>query len=238
MTVQPGFGVAALAISAARSDPSSPLRTDKNAVITCLAIGYGESSWNDQAVGDRNIAGERTPDGRTWEKSRGIWQVRCIEEERGTGATRDPIANMNPRHNAAAMVTISNGGRDWGAWSTFTQTDSPRYYRNFWDRAVRAMEDFEARIGPLDELDDSYGLLPDLALGVDDNIVQPVAGALDPIAGAVAFFTDRSLWLRIGLAVAGFVLFLVAVAILAGESMSKAIPTVRSLKPTTGGTNG
>jgi len=115
-----------------------------DALVTAVAIAGAESGHNPRAVGDRSLAGRRTPDGRTWGPSIGLWQIRSIDQERGTGRTRDASRLTDPDHNARSMATISNGGRSWSAWSAYTNGA----YRGHLARARTAVARFAGgRVG-------------------------------------------------------------------------------------------
>lgn len=77
------------------------------------AIGAAESAGNSGAQGDVTLM-----DG-TWDWSEGLWQIRGLKSERGTGGLRDSLANADPVKNAKAMMAISSGCTDWTPWSTY-----------------------------------------------------------------------------------------------------------------------
>src|SRR5690606_7001013 len=74
----------------------------------------GESGGNSDALGDLKLADDK------WGPSVGLWQIRSLHRERGTGGTRDQDALANPAHNARAMATISAGGTNWQPWTVYT----------------------------------------------------------------------------------------------------------------------
>jgi hypothetical protein len=67
------------------------------AKVTAASVAMAESGGNEYATGH---AGER-----------GYWQ---INPDHGSLSTYDPIGN------ARAAIVISDDGRDWSAWTTFT----------------------------------------------------------------------------------------------------------------------
>jgi hypothetical protein len=77
------------------------------------AIGAAESAGNPGAQGDVSLM-----DG-TWDWSEGLWQIRGLKSERGTGGLRDSLANADPVRNAKAMMAISSGCLNWTPWSTY-----------------------------------------------------------------------------------------------------------------------
>ncbi|MEC7001374.1 MAG: hypothetical protein VXX04_06010, partial [Actinomycetota bacterium] len=77
-----------------------------------------------------------TADGRHWGPSLNIPQIRSIQEEAGTGATRDPIALRDPAFAARSAWTISEQGTKWTDWSVFNSGD----YRQWLDEATVAAQ--------------------------------------------------------------------------------------------------
>lgn len=85
----------------------------KQAAITATAIARAESGMNPSAVGDTSLT-----DGK-WGPSVGLWQIRSLNADRGTGRPRDASRLKDPEFNARAMVTISGHGANWGPWSVY-----------------------------------------------------------------------------------------------------------------------
>jgi hypothetical protein len=83
-------------------------------LATATAIAMAESEGDTDAVGDTRIVSS------TWGPSIGLWQIRSINAQRGTGGERDETANRNPANNAKAMMAISSGGKNWLPWSVYT----------------------------------------------------------------------------------------------------------------------
>ena len=84
------------------------------AAITATAIAMGESGLNPGAVGDTTLTDA------TWGPSIGLWQIRSVKAETGTGKSRDASRLKSPEFNARSMVAISGGGRTWGPWTVYT----------------------------------------------------------------------------------------------------------------------
>ena len=97
--------IAALALSVGLSGEDAAIAT---------AIAMGESNGNTEARGDTTITTS------TWGPSIGLWQIRSINSQRGTGGERDELANTDPTHNAKAMMSVSGGGKNWRPWSVYT----------------------------------------------------------------------------------------------------------------------
>lgn len=81
--------------------------------VTMVAIALAESGGNTDAIGDVSL------ENSTWGPSVGLWQIRSLNSEKGTGGTRDEVANHNPQTNANHAMQILNGS-GLSAWSTYT----------------------------------------------------------------------------------------------------------------------
>lgn len=97
-------GIATLALEAGCSASAAP---------TATAVSMAESGGSPSAQGDITLMTAQ------WDWSAGLWQIRGLRAERGTGALRDSVANQAATKNAAAMYTISNGCTDWTPWTTY-----------------------------------------------------------------------------------------------------------------------
>lgn len=87
--------------------------TDHEAQVA-VAIAMAESGLNPNAEGDVTIQTS------TWGPSVGLWQVRSLKADSGTGRTRDASRLKDPAFNAKSMAEISNGGTNWSPWSVYT----------------------------------------------------------------------------------------------------------------------
>lgn len=85
-----------------------------NGAVTATAIAWAESGLNPNAIGDVSL------EDATWGPSVGLWQVRSVKSQTGTGGTRDVNKLTEPTFNARSMFSISGGGASWAAWSTYT----------------------------------------------------------------------------------------------------------------------
>lgn len=81
---------------------------------TATAIALAESSGRTDAVGDEHLTDS------TWGPSIGLWQVRSLRAEDGSGAARDATRLTDPQFNARAAYQISSGGGTWRPWSMYT----------------------------------------------------------------------------------------------------------------------
>lgn len=91
------------------------------AAVTATAVAQAESGLVPDREGDLNLVGQPASNGQHWGPSVGLWQIRSIQEEYGTGQTRDAAKLTDPAFNAQSMAHISGAGKSFGAWTTFTQ---------------------------------------------------------------------------------------------------------------------
>lgn len=101
---------------------------DHDQAVTMTAIAQAESARNPAAVGDVGLQN------RTWGPSVGLFQIRTLKAETGTGSDRD-IEHLtgNPQAQVKAALNISNHGRSFRPWSTYTSGS----YRKFLDTPLR-----------------------------------------------------------------------------------------------------
>lgn len=85
------------------------------AATTATAVALAESGGRSDAMGDVGLE-----DG-TWGPSVGLWQIRSVKAQTGTGQTRDASRLTDPAFNAASMAAISGTGGNFGPWTTFTK---------------------------------------------------------------------------------------------------------------------
>lgn len=85
-----------------------------SAATVATAVALAESGGRTDAVGD--VALE---DG-TWGPSVGLWQIRSLKAQSGTGGPRDATRLTDPAFNARSMAQISGGGANFKPWTTFT----------------------------------------------------------------------------------------------------------------------
>ncbi len=81
------------------------------ASVIAVAIAWPESGLDPDAVGDEDLQDD------VWGPSCGLWQIRSLRADRGTGRARDIDRLLDPAFNAGAMVAISKGGTDWSPWT-------------------------------------------------------------------------------------------------------------------------
>lgn len=98
------------------------------ALVTAVAVALAESGGHAHATGDVPL------ENRVWGPSIGLWQIRSLRAQTGTGGQRDERANLDPATNARHAYQISGHGRDWRPWSTYLNGA----YRGYLDRATAA----------------------------------------------------------------------------------------------------
>ena len=93
------------------------------------AIAQAESARDVGAVGDVGLETAK------WGPSVGLFQVRTLKAETGTGSDRD-IEHLtnNPAAQVKAALHISGGGDNFRPWSTFTSGS----YRQFLNEPLQA----------------------------------------------------------------------------------------------------
>jgi hypothetical protein len=93
------------------------------------AIAQAESSRNPGAVGDVALQNSK------WGPSVGLFQIRTLNSQTGTGGDRDIERLMNnPAEQVKAAMNISGGGTNLRPWSTYTNG----MYKKFLDEPLQA----------------------------------------------------------------------------------------------------
>lgn len=84
--------------------------------MTAVIVGILESQRYAAIIGDVDKMG-KDANGTDWDASIGIFQIRCLRANRGTGKERDIIQLANAENNVkeAAKLQAENG---WGPWSS------------------------------------------------------------------------------------------------------------------------
>lgn len=102
------------------------------AATTATAVALAESGGRTDAQGDVGLE-----DG-TWGPSVGLWQIRSLKAQYGTGGARDASRLTDPQFNAAAMAQISGAGGNFKPWTTFTKGTYKQYLSQVGSTAVTA----------------------------------------------------------------------------------------------------
>lgn len=83
------------------------------ALITAVAVAKAESGLRTDEMGDTSIQTAK------WGPSVGLWQIRSLKAQKGTGGTRDADALLSALHNARSAFSISAGGLNWLPWTVY-----------------------------------------------------------------------------------------------------------------------
>lgn len=88
---------------------------NKDGIQMMLAISQGESGINLNALGDEQLANSK------WGNSRGPWQIRSLNAEKGTGKCRDEMALISNGwdFHAKCAFEISGHGTNYKPWTIF-----------------------------------------------------------------------------------------------------------------------
>ncbi|MEM9514384.1 MAG: NlpC/P60 family protein, partial [Actinomycetota bacterium] len=106
-----------------------------DALVMAVAIAKGESAWKPSILGDESLADHK------WGPSVGLFQIRSLRAETGTGNPRDVEQLADPRFNARAAWEISSGGTNFQPWSVYNNDLHLRHM----DEARTVVADLEAR---------------------------------------------------------------------------------------------
>lgn len=173
------------------------------AAAIATAIGMAESGGRTDARGDTTITNA------TWGPSIGIWQIRSLNSQKGTGGERDEIANLDPRTNGRHAFAISGGGTNWRPWSVYTNGR----YRSFLPQARLA-------VGSPGSVDGNFS----------------AGNPSQSSGGSGSLLTSGATWSRVGLYILGGLLVTVALykATGAGNLVANVIPAGKALKAVKG----
>lgn len=181
--------------------------TDPEAVATATAIaGWEGSPHPGESGGNTNAMGDVHLEDGTWGPSMGLWQVRSLRKDTGTGRSRDFRALSDPLFNARSMMEISKGGTDWGPWTIY-RTGA---YRKNLEAARQAAA--TGSVGPV-------GGQGTAALG----------GAVTSLTGALL---SPSWWQRIGVGALGVALIVIGTGIVFRDSLGDVGRLAATVTPT------
>jgi hypothetical protein len=173
------------------------LEAVKVATAICLAESGG-------TYGERRVCPSPSND---W----GLWQINSPSHPQYNKAR---LCN-EPPYNAGAMVAISNGGRNWRPWTTYTGGQYRRYLARADKAATEAFFGGGKIIAP--GRDDFAGPsipdLPDPLEGIEGALRQvgDVLGApFRLVANLLGILGDPEWWKRLGVGLAGAVLLVIA----------------------------
>lgn len=89
--------------------------------ITATAITNPESSRITDRVGDMGLTDAK------WGPSIGLWQIRSLKVDTGTGRDRDATRLKDPVFNARAMFQESQHGTNWSPWTAYNDGEYMKY---------------------------------------------------------------------------------------------------------------
>lgn len=124
--------------------------------IIAAAIAMAESGDNPTARGDVNL------ETSYWGPSVGLEQIRTIKGQTGTGSDRDiSRVGNDPLQNMIAAYDISNHGKDFSPWTTYTSGK----YRSYLGQATAAAGSAPAAGAPATATQTAFGLPSAAAIG-------------------------------------------------------------------------
>lgn len=86
---------------------------DPASAVIISAIGMAESGLVTDKIGDRSLQ-----DGY-WGPSVGLFQIRSVKSQTGTGGDRDINRLSDPLQNAISAFNISHKGKDFSDWTAY-----------------------------------------------------------------------------------------------------------------------
>ncbi|GIH08520.1 hypothetical protein Rhe02_65870 [Rhizocola hellebori] len=108
------------------------------ALVTAVAVAIAESGGRPGVPGDVDIQNSK------WGPSIGLWQIRSLHADLGTGRQRDAKANLDPRTNAKHAFEIYSEDHNFMPWAAY------KYHRHvrFLPRARAAVQHLGSSPGP------------------------------------------------------------------------------------------
>lgn len=189
-----------------------------------VAIASAESGRVTDRLGD---VGLQTA---VWGPSVGLWQIRSLKADKGTGRTRDQDRLTDPAFNAKAMVEISRNGRDFGPWSVYSPRDLIGFarYQAALPPATTAVGIMLGQKGT-GQLSDAAGDAVGDALAPITQLAGVVSDVAQTPGKVLNWLTDGSTWVRIAYFGAGFVLIVGGSLALAGRPVARTAAQVVTL---------
>jgi len=188
--------------------------TTSDATIA-VAIAFRESGGNTDALGDVGIQTA------TYGPSVGLWQIRSLKSQKGTGGQRDEVANHDPAINAKHAYEISGGGKNWRPWSVFV---SGNYMAG--TNLTRAASAVTVAV--------AQGALTGGTGGAGGDTSQAGAaggaGSSGAATGSLSAITNPDSWKRIGFFLLGALLLLIGLMKITNLSPTDVIPAGKALK--------
>jgi len=179
---------------------------DPAAASLMTAISGAESGFNPDALGDIGL------ENATWGPSVGLWQIRSLKAQAGTGQPRDATRLTQPDFNARAAYSIYRG-QGLSAWSTYTSGAYRRYLGAAQGGSSGPQDAPSGKGGPSGPQDAPSGAQN---AGLFDNL-NPVSAAWDAIKPALVTG---------GFVTAGVVLVVIGVTVTALPAVRQAAPMI------------
>lgn len=172
--------------------------------IIAVAVALAESSGDDTALGDVSLQNN------TWGPSVGVWQIRTLKQQTGTGGDRDIAALQgNIGRQAQAMANISNAGTNWTPWTTYTRGT----YQKFMGQAQTA-------VGAADTSPVDLNVTP-----VSNPLTDVQGWIADQVSAAVQPARNLALKLTVGALGLGLILF--GLARMVAPTVKQTVKTVQ-----------
>lgn len=112
----PRFGLADVTTHAANTG----LRGDELVLAVAIAGWAGSPNPAESCHGQVCAQGDQTLRKGDWGNSVGLWQVRSLNSQHGTGQVRDASRLCDPAFNAQSMLSIRNE-QGWNAWTVYSK---------------------------------------------------------------------------------------------------------------------
>lgn len=131
------------------------------ASLVAAAVALGESGGRTDAVGDAGIQTDK------WGPSVGLWQIRSLKADYGTGRARDASRLTDPAFNAKSMAEISGTGQTFQPWSVYTSGKYKQYIDAVHNDNTAGLGDIPEVI---DEASDAVGKAVDAFAGWQSDL--------------------------------------------------------------------
>lgn len=187
--------------------------------VTMAAIALAESGGNTLAVGDVSLANG------TWGPSIGLWQIRSLNAQRGTGKERDAAILTDPKSNAQSARIIF-GSQGFSAWSVYSSgaygkhLPAARAAKGFTPTTGDKVRDAVLLNGPVDKVGD-----------VVEGAAGGVLGGLDAVGAFFGTLGQRGTWVRVLQVVGGAGLVVGGLAFLGKDVAGAAVKVAADVVP-------
>lgn len=143
--------------------------TDQGAIVM-TAIAGPESSYDDADLGDVSL------EDAEWGPSYGLFQIRTQKSATGTGGNRDQTwLAASDLNQAKAAYSISSGGTNFSAWTTYKNGAYASYLSGAKAAAASVGNNFNAIVGNLGQaLTDPLGAVQSAATSTLDAVITPL----------------------------------------------------------------